>query len=110
MPRATKARVLEPHFHNPQVTPLALGRRDFSWDNDFIGLLHRYGVRESLFLCFITRETHQRQLTLGLWPARVAIRFAFFHGNEDRIEVGSVKYAKLFQNIPFSNMFTSRVC
>jgi hypothetical protein len=32
--------------------------------------LHRYGVRESLFLYFITRETHQRQLTLGLWPAR----------------------------------------
>jgi hypothetical protein len=32
--------------------------------------LHRCGVRESLFLYFITRETHQRQLTLGLWPAR----------------------------------------
>jgi hypothetical protein len=32
--------------------------------------LHRYGVQRSRFLYSITRETHQRQLTLGLWPAR----------------------------------------
>jgi hypothetical protein len=32
--------------------------------------LHRYGALWSLFLYFITRETHQRQLTYWLWPAR----------------------------------------
>ncbi len=74
MPRAIKARLLEPHFRRFAITgrshPLSLEHRDFLWVNDFIGLLHRCGLRESHFLYFITRETHQRQPTLGLWPAR----------------------------------------
>ena len=70
MPRATKARVLEPLFHNRQVTPANAWASGLPWVNDFIGILRRCGVRWSLLLDSITRETHQRQLTLGLWPAR----------------------------------------
>jgi len=69
-PARQKRDFLSPIFITGRSRPLALGRPDFFWVNDFIGLLHRYGVQRSLFLYSITRETHQRQLTLGLWPAR----------------------------------------
>jgi len=57
-------------FTTGRSHPLALGRRDLPWGHDFIGLFHRCGVQWSFLLYSITRETHQRQLTLGLWLAR----------------------------------------
>jgi hypothetical protein len=70
MPGATKARILKPLFHNRKVTPACSWAVEFPLNAYFIGFSRSYGVRESLFLDSVTRETHQRQPTLGLWPAR----------------------------------------
>jgi len=69
-PARQKRDFLSPIFITGRSRPQILGRRDLLLANDFIGFSNRYGVRESLFLYSKTRETHQRQPTLGLWPAR----------------------------------------
>ncbi len=79
MSRATKARVLDPIFHNRQVTPLARGRFDFHRPTISLGF-REATVRESRY--FISRETHQRQMTCGLLPARVGREGSAFEDTE----------------------------
>ena len=79
MSRATKARVLDPIFHNRQVTPLARGRFDFHRPTISLGF-REATVRESRY--FISRDTHQRQMTCGLLPARVGREGSAFEDTE----------------------------
>jgi hypothetical protein len=74
-PARQKREFWSPIFINRRSRLLVLRRRDFLTGNDFIGLLHRCGVRESFFLYSITRESQQRQPTLRLWTARELDRF-----------------------------------
>ena len=62
--------------------PLALGRLDFP-RSGILWVFRVATVRENrLFLYSITREMHQRQLTLGLWPARLRREGSAFEDTE----------------------------